>query len=96
LQQSVLPFHLYSNEFSEGKEMSDKIGIIQQTSMGGLNANNSGIGMTQLPPGHTKISGNSAVAAIGVAMVAGVPGQFPQSTKMSIQDGFGKVLEIKR
>ena len=76
--------------------MKDKIGIIQETDMGGLNASGSGIGLTQLPPGHTKISGDSAIAAVGVAMVAGIPGQFHQSTKMSIQDGFGKVLEVKR
>ena len=58
-----------------------------------LQACNSGIGLTQLPPGHTKISGNSAIASAGVAMISGIPGQFPQSTRMTIQDGFGRVLK---
>lgn len=62
----------------------------------GTSVQNTGVGLLQLPEGHTKISGNSASAAIGVVMNGGFPGQFPKSTRMSTADGFGKVIEIKR
>jgi hypothetical protein len=77
--------------------MNNKINVVQPTTFpAGMNVQNSGVGLTQLLPGHTKISGPSAIASVGVVINAGVPGQFQQSTRMSIQDGFGKVLTIKR
>lgn len=77
--------------------MTDKLKTVQPTTFPeGLTAHNSGIGLTQLPPGFTKVTpkmavghdvqpkanNGSAIAAVGVAMNAGVPGQFQQSTKL--------------
>lgn len=78
--------------------MKSKIGIVQPTSFpDGLGVGNSGIGTNQLPIEHTRVSSpNATMAHVGTAFVAGVPGQFPQNTRMSIQDGFGKKIEIKR
>jgi hypothetical protein len=59
-----------------------KLGVIQPSTFPeGMGVQNSGVGLTQLPPGHTQIGG-SAIASAGAAMIAGVPGQFHRSTKI--------------
>jgi len=63
--------------------MEKKLNVLVPTTFPeGTSTSNSGVGMTQLPPGHTKLSGNSAIASVGAAMVGGFPGQFPQNTKI--------------
>lgn len=75
--------------------MSDKLNVLLPTSFPeGVGVQNSGVGLTQLPPGHTAIKQGSPIAAMGAAIVGGFEGQFQQNTQISsnwLKDGkFGK------
>jgi len=63
--------------------MTNKLNVIVPTTFPeGTSTSNSGVGMNQLPPGHTKISGNGTIASIGAVVNGGFPGQFPKNTKI--------------
>lgn len=78
--------------------MDSKVGVVQVSSLpADVSTANTGIGMNQLPAGHTRLSSKDATMVhMGTAMIQGAPGQFPQNTHMSVKDGFGKKIDIKR
>ena len=65
--------------------MTDKIQlnvIPSQSFPEGMGVTNSGVGLNQMLPGHTKISGNGILASASAAIIGGVPGQFQQNTRI--------------
>lgn len=75
--------------------MADKLNVIvPSTFPEGVGVQNSGVGLTQLPPGHTAIAKGSPLASAGAAIIGGFDGQFQKNTRIEsnwLKDGkFGK------